>query len=619
MKTMLKIAGLFLFILSINFSYSCKKEKPVPPSITTTTVTGITYTSSISGGNVTDEGSSPVLSFGICWNTFPAPTVENNMTVQNGASDVFVSNMAQLSQNTKYYVKAYATSSVGTSYGNEVSFTTLAVAVAPLTTVPINSITGSSAITGGKITADNGGPVTERGVCWSTTVNPTINDSKTTDGTGIGVFSSNINGLSEGTLYHVRSYATNLAGTAYGEDITFTTLAKPILTTSILSGVTISSAISGGEITSDGGSAVTERGVCWGTAINPTINDLKTTDGAGIGAFISNITGLSKGIGYHIRSYGTNTVGTSYGEDLSFTTPEMEWIKSTNFPGEARCSPLSFTYDGKGYFGLGRNSNNPTVENLKDFWTFDPASSTWTRLGDCPFTFINGLSSKCLVGSILYVFKEWALYSYDIINDSWEFLCNTGNSLASVSCFSIDNKAFFFNSNSELYEYVPQDNNFINKTATIDGYLNWGLNETFVINNEAYLLHKNDTKVEIYRYISQSDTWEKKQEKEFSNLAFDRASFIITIDNYAYIGQSTSFFVSTQDDNAIVTPRMPSSNVWRYDYLKNEFMQVVSLPGDFRAQTGFFSFDSIGYVISGVTVDPITQMFKYLNDVWILR
>ncbi len=394
----------------------------------------------------------------------------------------------------------------------------------------------------------------------------------------------------------------------------------PLLTTAPIDSIEGSSVISGGNIIKDNGQPVTARGVCWNTTNNPTISDSKTNDGTGTGAFVSKISGLSKETTYHVRSYATNSVGTSYGEDLSFTTADIDWIKSTPFPGQARWCPLSFTYNGQGYFGLGRNSNNPAVENLKDFWRFDPTNSTWTRLGDCPYTFTTGLTSKCLVGSILYVFKEWALYSYDLTNDSWQFISGTPISLYSTSCFSVNNKAYFFNrSNSDLYEYDPVGNIFIKKTAAIDGFLDWNLSETFVYNNEAYLLHKNDAKIEIYHYISQSDTWEKKQEKEFSNPAFDQASFIITINNNTYIGQSTSFSTSTSDDNAIVTPKMASSNVWKFDCLTNEFKPSLSLPGDFRAQAGNFSFINSGYVIGGVTVDSITQHFKYLNDGWILN
>ena len=77
---------------------------------------------------------------------------------------------------------------------------------------------------GGTVGADGGAAVTARGVCWSTTTNPTIANSKTTDGTGTGIFTSAITGLTSGTTYYVRSYATNSAGTTYGPEVIFTTL-----------------------------------------------------------------------------------------------------------------------------------------------------------------------------------------------------------------------------------------------------------------------------------------------------------------------------------------------------------------------------------------------------------
>ena len=81
-----------------------------------------------------------------------------------------------------------------------------------------------SATGGGTITSDGGASVTERGVCWSTAHNPTISDSKTSDGMGTGTFTSSISGLNSVTTYYVRAYATNSAGIAYGNEITFTTL-----------------------------------------------------------------------------------------------------------------------------------------------------------------------------------------------------------------------------------------------------------------------------------------------------------------------------------------------------------------------------------------------------------
>ena len=103
--------------------------------------------------------------------------------------------------------------------------TTLSVVAAPtVTTTAISNIDKNTATGGGNVTADGGATVTARGICWSTTQNPTISGSHTTDGTGTGSFTSSMTGLAANTTYYVRAYATNSAGTAYGEQVSFTTL-----------------------------------------------------------------------------------------------------------------------------------------------------------------------------------------------------------------------------------------------------------------------------------------------------------------------------------------------------------------------------------------------------------
>jgi uncharacterized protein (TIGR02145 family) len=97
--------------------------------------------------------------------------------------------------------------------------------LATLTTTTVSSITSTTASSGGNITNDGGGAVTARGVVWSTSQNPTIAlTTKTVDGTGTGSFTSSITGLSPVTVYYVRAYATNSAGTAYGNQQTLTTV-----------------------------------------------------------------------------------------------------------------------------------------------------------------------------------------------------------------------------------------------------------------------------------------------------------------------------------------------------------------------------------------------------------
>ena len=105
-----------------------------------------------------------------------------------------------------------------------------------LPTVITSSITGitfATATGGGNVTSDGGAPITARGVCWSTSANPTVADSHTIDGTGTGIFTSSITGLASNTIYHVRAYATNSTGTVYGSDLPFTSVERPAAPTGL--------------------------------------------------------------------------------------------------------------------------------------------------------------------------------------------------------------------------------------------------------------------------------------------------------------------------------------------------------------------------------------------------
>lgn len=206
-----------------------------------------------------------------------------------------------------------------------------------LTTTTITVISSTSASGGGIISSDGGTTVTERGLCWNTSTNPTKTlTTKTQNGTGTGTFTSSLTGLTSNTKYYVRAYATNSSGTAYGNEQNFTTpggtTGVPTLTTTTITSVSNTSASGGGSISSDGGTTVTARGVCWSTSINPT-NTLttKTSDGSGTGPFTSSITTLTANTLYYVRAYATNSSGTGYGSQVSFTTLSTPII--SNFPG----------------------------------------------------------------------------------------------------------------------------------------------------------------------------------------------------------------------------------------------------------------------------------------------
>ncbi len=318
----------FIFLLAF-ISFNCEKNAPDPvsllPTITTAAITSITANTALSGGNITSAGGSAVTARGVCWGTVSNPVVGGSNTINGSGTGIFASPITGLTANTTYYIRAYATNSTGTTYGNQLSFisTTTSTALPTVTTTALTSITTTTAASGGNVTADGGATVTARGVCWATTANPVATGNHTTDGTGTGIFTSAITGLAAGTTYHVRAYATNSVGTAYGGDSVFTTITNavlPTLITATVTSITATTGAGGGNVTTDGGATVTARGVCWSTTANPVASGSHTTDGTGTGIFTSAITVLTANTTYHVRAYATNIVGTAYGADMSFTT-----------------------------------------------------------------------------------------------------------------------------------------------------------------------------------------------------------------------------------------------------------------------------------------------------------
>lgn len=228
------IVGCLLFASTL-FYTSCKKEEDVGDNnggansngivLTTAPVTSIFGSGAICGGNVTNDGGSPIIARGVCWGASSNPTTSDNFTSNGIGLGSFTSTLLGLTNGVTYYVRAYATNSIGTSYGNQVTFVADSTSLGPivLSTLPVTNISGSDATCGGNIISDGGAPIIARGVCWGTNVNPTTADNFTTEGTGLGTFNSVISGLANGTTYYVRAYASNSNGISYGNELSFTT------------------------------------------------------------------------------------------------------------------------------------------------------------------------------------------------------------------------------------------------------------------------------------------------------------------------------------------------------------------------------------------------------------
>lgn len=292
------------------------------PNVTTSQVTNITQNTATGGGEVTSSGGATVTERGICWSTSHSPTINDNHIAGGTGLGSFTVEMTGLSAGTVYHVRAYATNSQGTSYGQEVSFTTLSNPPTVVTT-QISNIGQNAALGGGNVTNDGGSVVTERGICWSTSHNPTINDNHASNGTGAGAYSVEMTGLTPNTTYYVRAYAINSAGVSYGSEVSFTTaqgISAPTVTTVQVSNITQTMATATGLVSNSGGALVTERGMCWSTSSNPTINGNHASNGSGEGSFTVQMIGLTAHTTYYVRAYAINSAGISYGNELIFTT-----------------------------------------------------------------------------------------------------------------------------------------------------------------------------------------------------------------------------------------------------------------------------------------------------------
>jgi len=430
------------FNRSSGYSVRCIKDIDAKPTLSTTAVTSITAMTAIGGGNVLTEGSNTITNRGVCWATTPAPTTADNKTNEVGTTGMFSSNLTGLSVGTVYYVRAYAINIYGTSYGEEVSFSTPIDAVCdgsqPTTVVEITSMytgkiwmdrnlgasraaisatdyaaygclyqwgrgndghasiswtssTAGTAVNGSTATLsssnlDLGDPARHAlfitGSDWRNPQNDvlwqgagSINNPCPTgyrvpsDAEFTAELASNAynitnaakaysNGPNDGFKFVLSGFrlasdasisfqgnegdywsstvsGTNATSRNFNSVNTYSNnvvrangysvrclkdTSLPSVTTTSVTSIATTTAISGGNVLTEGSDVVTARGVCWSTTPAPTIANNKTIEIGTTGVFSSSLTGLSVGTVYYVRAYATTSSGTAYGVQMSFGT-----------------------------------------------------------------------------------------------------------------------------------------------------------------------------------------------------------------------------------------------------------------------------------------------------------
>ena len=277
----------------------------------------------VSGEVLSDGGGDAVTLRGICWSMSHNPSVGDEYANAGEGIGTFTCELTNLQPEKTYYARAFAGNSKGVSYGEELTFVTLAAgSLAVVKTIGITGNANLQATVSGEVTNEGANAVLERGVCYGKEHFPTTSGLHVSAGSGTGEFNCQLTNLEANATYYVRAYAINGLGVSYGEEMSFeaqTETTTPVVTTQMVSGITQTSATGHGAVVSDGGATVTRRGLCWSTEHNPTADVTHADCGSGVGEFSGLMPHLEDMTTYYVRAYAENSVGMAYGEEVSFT------------------------------------------------------------------------------------------------------------------------------------------------------------------------------------------------------------------------------------------------------------------------------------------------------------
>ena len=454
------------FGYSANYCTSTTLPVSPPTVINVCGATSVTTNSAIVSGNVTSTGGANLSQVGICYSSTTAnPTIGSigcfTLASSNLSTGLFSVALSGLNYNTTYYYRTYAKNSVNSnvSYGTpSCNFTTNNL---PPPTVLNNcspsAISTTTANVSGSISNDGGAQITASGICYSfNNTNPTIGglgcQTISAPTLGVGNFSVSITGLISNTTYYYRTYAKNSANTtyAYGTPIcSFTTnaITPPIVQNNCTpTSITTNSAVVSGSVISDGGAAISQRGICYSsTSSNPIVgtSTIVSASTLGTGTFSVLLTGLNTGVSYYYRTYAKNNTNANYayGTPVCMFTTSAPPSVVTNCPVSS-ISGTSAIVGGvasgssSGQRGVCYSSTNsmPTISNsvLNIGTGTGSFSSSLTGLSPCTnynvrAFVINNLNGQPVYGSVCS-FTTTSILTSPILTSP-----NNGASLTSTS------------------------------------------------------------------------------------------------------------------------------------------------------------------------------------------
>jgi|GEM_PF-2597801 len=329
-------------LYGIAYGFPEKFKTLGPPEVLTTAPYYFRNGIGLSGGNVLSDGGATITKRGVVWDTIPLATILRNIGQTNDkwGSGTFSSTMTGLKISTTYYVRAFAQNSIGVTYGNEGTFSTSDFA--KVVTIPLVPVNDYTFIAGGNVLSDGGASITKRGIVFGKVPGTAI-DVKLGRlgliyiGSGLGQYTTQIDGFLPDSTYFLRAFATNDAGTVYGEELSFTIYNGPTIQTKPIIDITEKSANSGGIIANGGTLDVSARGIVWSLFPTPTLlsNTGKTNDGTGKGDFNSQIKPLLPESFYYVRAYSNYNNVIGYGQEYNFWTLSEE---PKAYPAEFRIS-----------------------------------------------------------------------------------------------------------------------------------------------------------------------------------------------------------------------------------------------------------------------------------------